>query len=169
MTHHETLDEAIDRVAASMTMVSADATLPSRVRARMTKDERSNAVWGFLVAGSLAAAVLAIVVTDQRETTITPRKDAPTATLVNALPALPSSRVSEPSTESLGVRIRPDSTVAIRGAAPEPLIPALALPDALSLEDLEMQSLSIAPVEVDLLEVATLAVADIDGSLDPKE
>jgi hypothetical protein len=169
MTSHETLDEAIDRVAASMTMVSGDVTLSSRVRAGMANAKRSGAVWGFVVAGSIAAAVLAIVVMDQRGAPIASGTNAPGVTAVDPPRVLQSSRGAEPITQPVQRELSSDSTIAVRRDAPEPSIPALALPEALNLEGLEMQSLSIAPVELDLLEVATLAVSEIDGSLDPKE
>ncbi len=165
----ETLDEAIDRVASSLTLAPADAAFSARLRARL--DRSSVLPWPLLaaaVAGTLAAAVALGIVGGRP----TPSVDRGTATddrpAVEASSSLPAGQAvtSRASQLLTATRARPTPN-SQAPAFSVPAIVALDPPDELGVGRLNVQPLALQPVEVAELEVSALPVAD--ESSNPKE
>jgi len=171
----ETLDEAIDRVASTLTTVSPDAGFADRLGARLDRRPPHGTMW--LVAATATSVLLATLLVDLRldvgepaveSTSTAPASIAAAASDVAALPPNEVSASREVETSRAGGAVRP-SAPAIGPAAPAiemppiPTIAALTGPSSLSVEELQLKSLAVSPVEVVYLdEVAALELPELD-------
>ena len=176
--HPETLDETIDRVAARLTMVPADAALAGRIAAQLEKD--SPLVWPRLVFATAAVAalvVLAVVVTEEsRETSsvAVARVDeaAPSVAAPVVAPRSNAHAVAVPKPAPTRERTPRTARVQEAPAAPLAEIPQIdALPSiaALTVDALQTDSLTITAVDLAPLDMANLTVRDVDSRESPKE
>lgn len=184
MTHqpHETLDESIDRVAASLTAVPADPAFSTRLGARLAQPSSQRASLLFVVSAVAVALVAAVVtgVFSRPEPTVESGSVVPrdvrrpeNAAVVVERDAFGRDNPIESGQEG-GMPMQPPTASSRRpeSATTErvtPMIAALPTLELLSVDTLMLETLAIAPVEVDLLDVATLEVPEIEGSSDPKE
>ena len=168
---HETMDEAIDRVAASLTAVRDDADFVARIEARLdVRSPRARGLW--LVAASATVAVILAIVFDFDRTTTNPIEVNPPR--VAETPAaesipLPAPAVIEAagSGEQQLVRVQPPPAHATLESVPQ--IAALTGPQTLNVDDLLFEPLSIEPViEPGALELPGLEVRDLEVA-DQKE
>ena len=160
----ETLDDAIDRVAAALTAVPADDGCAARVTARLDAGNGWRMPWFGLVAGAaVAAAAIAFVVLPAS----TPRSRMPQ-------PAAPAASSQPSSAPAVAANAADSSTPASPATADrvaiarvlEPLPPsidALPHPEELSVAGLPLDPLTITPVELERLDVADLGVTELDG------
>jgi hypothetical protein len=176
--HHESLDEAIDRVAAQLTMVPADPSLAGRIAERL--DTHSSFGWPRLALASAAVVATGIAIVLFNDGREMPASDAArVATAVNApgvsaaLREVPSNNVPSAvaAVAQTTARMRARRAAA---AAEEPLpemrqLDSLASPVTIDVAMLPTDTLSIAPVDFAFLDVADLAVRDIDERDSPKE
>ena len=169
MKQYETLDEAIDRLAAAMTVVPADEYFSTRLAARL--DDSTNAAWPWS-SYAFGRAVLAVAVVSALalaiRISVAPEPVAPRPLLTAQNISLVAPRAGAVMAMVPHV---PSATFesAVARLEPAPTIPALPTPAQIDLGTLELQSLNIAPVELDLLELANLAVGEIGGAIDFKE
>jgi hypothetical protein len=170
---HETLDEAIDRVAASLTAVPRDAGFGARLQLRVG---RSRAGKPLLLTASLVTAVLvaaiALNVGRRHEDGIS--HGIETAAPIAAAVAPDAADESNPSivTEPNAVATPTMRASHVVGADDHPddgTIPALAVPETLAVDNLALHALAISPVELERLDVPTLELADIAGVNEFKE
>ena len=164
----ETLDEAIDRVASTLTTVSLDAGFADRLNAQLDRRRSRGTMW--LVAATATSVVLATLLFDRRldvgqpaveSTSTVPASIAVAASDVAALPPNEVTASSEVETSRAGGAIRP-AAPAIE-MPPLPTIAALTGPSSLSVEELQLKSLAVSPVEVVYLdEVAALELPELD-------
>jgi hypothetical protein len=158
----ETLDEAIDRVASTLTTVSSNAGIADRVRDRLDRRPSRGPLW--LVAATATGVLLATLLIDPKRGVERPAIEvtstAPAATAV-APPRNEPSIPSDVEASGSGSAIR-RTPVAIE-LPPPPAIAALTVPSSLSVEELEVESLAIAPVDVAHLdELAALELAALE-------
>jgi hypothetical protein len=171
----ETLDETIDRVAASLTAVPADPAFAARLRARWA-DREQRGTWR--VAGACAAvALLAMAIA----LPWVPRPPAPRLSSATPRPpgriASPESTkvaVDAPETPPLGAA-KPSSTIVIAEARADDrpsieIVAALAHPESLRLSDIAPEDISLTAVQLEpLLEIASLDVPQIGAAAEPEE
>jgi hypothetical protein len=164
----ETLDEAIDRVAATLTTVSADSGFADRLDARLDGRRARAPIW--LMAATATSLLLAMVLMNQpwglqlwdvqRATVEAPSK-ATTATLASPSPTSEVSVPIAPRTSAPAGTIRHASHEL--EMAPAPTIAELTGPPSLSVDELRLESLTIAPVDVvHLDEVASLELPALE-------
>lgn len=170
----ETMDEAIDRVAAAMTAVPADPGFAARVDARLAT--RASVAWRWVALPGAAAAVvvaaIAFVLPGNDEAARSRPQPARAALPSAAMPV----RVIPPPVAALmrPAAVRRDGVRPQRDLAAEEdevfvtRIAALPAPDPLSVDALSLESLSIAPVDVANLDLPVIGVGDIPGG-EPKE
>lgn len=165
----ETMDEAIDRVAASLTAVLDDVEFVARLEARLdARSPRARGLW-LIAASATAAATLGVVISfnqipPQRIPIITSAATAPDTR------AVPARDLIEPRVAAKHHVVRAQSELA--HAAPDAVrqIPALHGPQTLNVEALLFESLTIDPVtEPGFLELPSLEVREIDAVADQKE
>jgi hypothetical protein len=153
---HETLDERIDRVAAALTAVPADPGFGDRLAPRLAGQGREGGNrWLFTAAAATAVVVLALVVNDRRDQGGT----APQA------PQGASAIASGPTFAPAPV----DAAPAVADVERPPVIAALAAPDGIGVDTLQLEALHITPVDVEQIDIASLEVREIDGFEEPKE
>jgi hypothetical protein len=172
--HRESIDETIDRVAAALTMVPADSALAARIAERIDTHGSTAFAWPRLALGAAAIAVVAIVAaavfSDQGD--VAPREDV---RVTEMAPPAEEPRTTAPTvaapvgqvTQAARAR-RPRSVE----HAPLPAIPqidALPSPALLAVDTLPTNTLTIAPVDLEPLNLANLAVSEIDARDEPKE
>jgi hypothetical protein len=153
----ETLDEAIDRVASTLTTVAADPGFADRLDARL--DERRLRAPMWLTAAAATSLLLAMVLMNrpwglqlwdvQRPTIEAPSK-ATTATLASPSPTSEASVLIAPRTSTPAGTTRNASREL--EMPPAPTIAALTGPPTLSVDELRLESLTVAPVDVVHLE-----------------
>ena len=143
----ETLDEAIDRVASTLTAVSVDPGFVDRLEARL--DRRRSQVPMWLMLATATTVVAAIVLVDRPRESERAAIEATLPRVADASPALPSAAVDLPAdvsgsagrSESRHELVTPDMP-------PPPIIAALTGPPSLAVDELSLESLDIAPVEI---------------------
>jgi hypothetical protein len=166
----ETLDETIDRVAATLTFVPADASFSQRLRPKL--GAASGVSWFAVAAATTAVAVAVVVaftVRDQRQVPRDARLRAP-------LPAAAPEREVTPEPSTAMTTMPPNAAVMTiadvardRDETPrEASIPALAAPDDLAINHLTLVPLAIDPVELERIDVDAIELTEI-GVADPKE
>jgi hypothetical protein len=183
---HEPLDDIVDRVAAGMTRVPEDPGFSIRLESRFARPRsmvRARKAVP-LAAALIAALVLGRYATDvRREPGLRHAADLASAPEERRLAMVP---LRTPSSSSLHIAARPIGTSSNAAAAGVPParaamlasastaegratgIAALPGPITLSLDDLAIEPLTIAAVDLDVLEVPALALREING-LEPKE
>lgn len=172
----ETLDETIDRVAATLTAVPADPGFTERLASRLTG--RSHA-WpnSWLLAGAAAAAalVIAVLASSGRNAGM----HTPQDTIAASAPAAPAlvEHLAAPVAEAPPI----EQTSAPVDRAPAvvesedgdlarpPAIAALAAPDGIGVATLQLEALYVTPVDIGQIDIASLEVREIDGFEEPKE
>jgi hypothetical protein len=176
--HEERLDETIDRVAAHLTMVPADPGLAGRIAAQLEREPRF--AWPRLAMASVAvAAVVAafVFVNNARQApavdvahhaTTSPKADEPAQQ-----PADVASARMSPAPSNTATVARRAVGIALPSAEdllPEmPQLASLASPVTIDVMVLPTDTLTIEPVDFAPLDVADLAVRDIDEGDSPKE
>ena len=168
----ETLDETIDRVAATLTAVPADPGFTQRLAPRLTRERPGwNHTW---LVGAAAAAVIfvALLVNNGRDASV----NAPLGVVAENAPAAPlvqgttASVIEEPTVEQTTASVDPaPAVVEVNEPAPPPAIAALAAPEGIGVETLQLEALAVMPVEIGEIDIASLEVREIDGFEDPKE
>lgn len=168
----ETLDEAIDRVAASMTAVPGDLLLADRI-ARELNDRRGS-LWTLIPAAAVITALVVAVawsVLDRSSavpSTASIRRQA-------AVPAAAPTRSVASFDHQTAHTVTPARTRA-RRASPavvldeeSPVRPIDALSEAASIAIAELPNdlLTIAPVHIAPLDLASLEVNEMKGD-DPR-
>jgi hypothetical protein len=171
--HQESIDETIDRVAAALTMVPPDSALAARIAERIDTHGSIAFAWPRLALGAAAIAVVAIVAaavfSDQGE--VAPREDV---RVTETAPPAEEPRTTAPTVAPpLGQVTRTARAQRPRSVerAPLPEIPqidALPSPALLAVDTLPTNTLTIAPVDLEPLNLANLAVSEIDAR-DEKE
>ena len=149
---HETLDETIDRVAAAMTAVPADPSFSERVFDHRDTRAASRVMWAVAVG---AAVIVAVVLSRPLQ----PGGDdvnqpAPLLSLpiASAAPLL-APAAANPAGRAVDTATNVQST---EEAEPFPVVAALQVEDLPVAEDLNLAPLSIAPVDLGLLELSPL-------------
>jgi hypothetical protein len=165
----ETMDEAIDRVAASLTAARDDDQFIARLEARLDAgSRRTRALW-LIAVPAAAAIILGIVVSfNQRAPQRVAINTAPATMALGSLPAVPSDVVEKPVAAEHVVRDQSE----LAHTAPDAVrqITALNAPDTLKVDALAFESLTIDPVtEPGLLELPSLEIRGIDAVADQKE
>ena len=159
---NDTLDEAIDRVAATMTAVSADDGFHARFDAQLRAARRFELPWIGLAAATAAAA--AIFVALNLSSTTSPLPVVSTPSVASAIPVVPDVKPSTAAPiEELNTTSVPPARIDVVRVVP--MIAALPHPAEIGVDDLSLNSLTIAPVEVGLLDLANLEVTGIDGGV----
>ena len=163
----ETLDEAIDRVAASLTAVPADPSFAMRLQSRMQARPRIELN---VLAGTLAAAALAVfVLVMWRTSDVSKIEIDRTAAVLPATPP-PVAIASPPVTSPAASRVTAQATENVTASASQiadvsaPMIAPLPTPQLLAVEALRVDPLTVAPVEVEALKLTDLTLAPIDAS-----
>ena len=163
---HETLDDTIDRLAAAMTAVPADDRFVTRLASRLDESSDGGGSWRLAIGlGVTAAAAIALAMsmTVDRE----PIQQPSLLVAETRFSLTPRAGVVTPVTPHVASVTAVSAGSAVTDLPPVPAIPALSSLPQLAVGDLELQSLNVAPVELDLLEVANLAVVEIDGAINP--
>ena len=162
----ETLDEAIDRVAASLTAVPADPAFGTRLQLRMQQPPRL----GFnVLAGAVATVALAVLVAVLwRGSSVSVTQHDLIAGAVSRIApsvAISASAIESPDGDNVG-----PLTTRVRSAPAYPIsdvsatmIAALPNPHLLAVEMLSVEPLAVPVVEVEALELRDLALAPIDA------
>lgn len=166
----ETMDEAIDRVAASLTAVCDDEEFVSRLEARLNvRSSPTRALW-LIAVPATAAVILGFVISFNQSTPQRIAINTSAATAAPAAPAIPARDVIEPrvAAERRVGRVQPE----LAHAAPDAVrqIAALDGPQTLNVDALVFEPLTIDPVsEPGLLELPGLEVRAIDAAAEQKE
>jgi hypothetical protein len=166
----ETIDEAIDRVAASLTAVRDDDQFVARLETRLdAQSPRTRPLW-LIAAPASAAMILGVLVSfNQNAPQRAAINTALATTALGAPTAVPSDVVEKPAAaEQHVVRAR----LELAHTAPDAIrqIAALNQPQTLSVNALVFESLTIDPVtEPGLLALPSLEVRGIDAVVDQKE
>lgn len=166
----ETMDEAIDRVAASLTAVCDDEEFVTRLEARLdVRSSRTRAPWLIAVAAT-AAVILGVVISFNQNAPQRIAINTSAATTAPAAPAIPARDIIEPrvAAEQRVVRVEWE----LAHAAPDAIrqVAALDGPQTLNVDALVFESLTIDPVtEPGLLELPSLEVREIEAVADQKE
>jgi hypothetical protein len=151
----ETLDEAIDRVASTLTAVSADSRLADRLDARLDGRRSRAPIW--LMAATATSVLLATLLMNRPSDVQPPAIESPSKA-ITASAAGPSATIEASSPVEVGTSTPSSAT---RHASrelempPAPTIAALTGPPSLSVDELRFESLTIAPVDVVHLEAVT--------------
>ena len=172
--HRESIDETIDRVAAALTVVPADSALAARIAERIDTHGSTAAARPRLALGAAAITVAAIIAaavfSDHGE--VAPREDV---RVTETAPAAREPRTTAPTVAApVGqatqtARAQTPRSVE-RALLPEiPQIDALPSPAVLAVDTLPTNTLTIAPVDLEPLNLADLAVGEIDARDEPKE
>jgi hypothetical protein len=167
----ETLDEAIDRVAAAMTAVPADPGFGARLVPRLDAPARGVSTW--MVAAAAAAAIILSVwlVRPERSAVRPPQQASANQPAAPAVGPAPGVRAAEAPTATA----RPPMLATAAPAEPvapierTPVIAALGPVETLTVDDLTLHELMIAPVDVAHLDIETLDVPEIGTTDEPKE
>lgn len=151
----ETLDEAIDRVASTLTAVSADSRLADRLDTRL--DERRSRAPIWLMAATATSVLLATLLMNRPWDVQRPAIESPSKAMT-ASAAGPSATIEvsipiEVGTSTPSSQTRHASRELVM--APAPTIAALTGPPSLSVDELQLESLTITPVDVVHLEAVT--------------
>jgi hypothetical protein len=171
----ETLDEAIDRIAASLTAVPADPAFAGRLRAQWAERQQPG-TWR-VAAACAAVALLAMAIA-------LPWVPGPPAPRLSSATPRPAGRIASP--ESTKVAVDPPETPRLTAAKPSSpiviaeasadarpsieIVAALAHPESLTLSDIAPEDISLAAVRLEpLLEIASLDVPQIGASAEPEE
>jgi hypothetical protein len=162
----ETLDEAIDRVAQSLTAVPADPSFATRLQSRIQARPRIefNVLAGTLATAALAVFVLVLwgtgnvsMIETDRTAAVLPATPPPAAITPSPIAPPVASRVSAPTTEN---GTAPAYEI---GDVAAPTIAPLPAPQLLAVEALRVVPLTVAVVEVEALELTDLTLAPIDA------
>jgi hypothetical protein len=164
------MDEAIDRVAASLTAVRDDEEFVARLEAHLDATLSSRRALWLIAVPATAAVILGVVISMTQNAPQRIAIDTAPATAALTSPAaLPAEAVEEPA---VGARSVVGVHQELAHAAPDAIrqIAALNGPETLNVDALVLESLTIDPVtEPGLLELASLEVRDIDAVADQKE
>lgn len=177
---HETLDERIDRVAAALTAVPADPGFGERLAPRLAGQGRE---WGnrwLFAAAAAAVVVLALVVNDRRDQGGTA---PPSASQSGPQSEIASSPTFAPGPVTAAHAIAAEEPMVEQAAstaapAPEfigsdverpPAIAALATPDGIGVDTLQLEALHVTPVDVERIDIASLEIREIGALEEPKE
>jgi hypothetical protein len=175
---HETLDERIDRVAAALTAVPADPGFGDRLAPRLAGQGREGGNrWLFTAAAATAVVVLALVVNDRRDQGGTAPQAPQGASAIASGPtfapapvdAAPAVAAEEPLVEQAVSAAAPAPEFIGSDVERPPAIAALAAPDGIGVDTLQLEALHITPVDVEQIDIASLEVREIDGFEEPKE
>ena len=167
---HETMDEAIERVAASVTAVSVDPGFVTRLEVRLVaRAPRAHGLW-LMAASATAAVILAVVLNFDREA---PRPRPTNPTQVAAIPdapAMPTPGVTDQARPAETRVARVELEPAQAALDPVPQIAALDGPQTLTVGALVFEPLAIEPVaEPEVLALPDLEVRTIDDGAEQKE
>lgn len=159
----ETLDEAIDRVASTLTAVSADSRVADRLDARLDQPRSRAPLW--LMAATATGVLLATLLMnrswDVQRPAIEFSSKATTPTAASSSPGIEPSIPIEVGTSAPSSATRHASGEL--EMPPAPTIAALTGPPSLSVDELRLESLTIAPVDVVHLEaVASLELPELE-------
>ena len=161
----ETLDEAIDRVASSLTAVPADPSFGAGLQLRMQARPRIELN---VLAGTLATAALALfalvlwpagdvsIIESDRTAAALPATPPPAAITAPPTESPDASHVGAPTDNRT-------ASVYELGDVAAPMIAPLPAPQQLAVEALHVEPLTVAVVEVQALELTDLTLAPIDA------
>jgi hypothetical protein len=170
---HETLDETIDRVAASLTAVPADRGFTERLVARLDGHGRgSSNRWLFAAAAAAAVVVLTVVVSIRREQDAKPLPGvvaAPPVMAPGQRNAPPLVGAEEPIVERTVPAVVPAPAFIDSEVEPPPAIAALAAPEGIDVDTLQLDALHVSPVDVGEIDVASIEIREIGALDEPKE
>ena len=166
----ETLDDLIDRVAASLTQAPQDSSFGERVAAgldggRVFPPWMRAAALAALIAAVAGVSLIRLPSSDRHIVRTTPAPAVPstsqdTENAVNQQPPAPAAkRVARAEIARLSRgRVEPSSA-----------IPPLASPSALSLDEVMPDALSVPAVEIEALDVSLIAIDDLTFASEAKE
>jgi hypothetical protein len=160
----ETLDEAIDRVAATLTTRPPDAAAAARLQERLASDTRRVPLW---LAVPAAAAVVTLAVMASLLRAPTPSVTESVAESPGAAAAVTQAgdivmSASRPAPVTRVAR-QPRTRVDHGAGEADPAIPLVPPPTPLVIEELTFEPLWVAAVELDALDVAVLEVPEIES------
>lgn len=166
---HETLDEAIDRVAASLTAMPVDVGFVARLDARLdARSPRTRGLW--LVAASATSALILAAVMVDRSATTPIAIDPPRVAAADPTPPPRAVELVEGAAPADGRIVRVKKEPAPTMLQPIPQVAALDGPQSLSVDALLFGPLTIEPVEEpEVLALPDLEVRAIDAGADHKE
>jgi hypothetical protein len=180
----ETLDDAIDRVAAAMTAVPHDERFAARLAGRLDRP-RAFGLSPLMLAGGAVAAVavaLAVGLSVTRPAPVAPAatRDAIAASTSTPAPAARTTAAPPAAAATIDAPVSVSRVARAPRRAPAPVvtrdlerstpaIPGLAGPAEIAFDRLNLDALAVDPVEVEALDLASLAVAGLDGPFEPKE
>ena len=171
----ETLDETIDRVAATLTAVPADPGFSERLAPRLAGrgDGWSNR-WLFAAAAAAAVVVLALVVSDRRDQGGTAPQSAPRNAIVSSptvapgpVNAAPAVAAEEPMIEQAVLAAAPAPEFIGSDVERPPAIAALAAPEGIGVDTLQLEALHVTPVDVGEIDIASLEIREIGAPEEP--
>lgn len=171
----ETLDEAIDRVAASMTAAAHDVAAVAHVESALDRPDARRRDW--MLAASVALAIAGTFAVWQTSETPSSGRVADAglpATAPAPLPPVDARPAGEPTVRGDAADVGPEAprqaAQAARAraldaedsrAAQVTAIAALPSPSSLVIEELELHDLNVSPVALDELTVQNLDVPEI--------
>jgi hypothetical protein len=171
----ETLDETIDRVAATLTAVPADPGFGDRLAARLEPAPRGWRTTWLVVSAAAAVVLLALIVGARREGP----SPLPQVAAVHDVPAQKpppelshaAASVADSGTAGAFAETQrlPQLDAVEAPAAPPSAIAALPAPHTIAVETLALQALDVAPVDIGQIDVASLEIREIDVNEEPKE
>jgi hypothetical protein len=169
----ETLDEVIDRVAGEMTAVASEPEFTARLESRLAVPSSRAPLWSVTVPVMAAVLVAAVVISTGRRSDAPARDEIPIASDTTRSAPVETSAAragAVPAVAPALVPAQPRHRARVEVIEPQvPAIAALGAPDVLTVDLLNVQSLTIAPVEFGHLDMADLEVRDIGTEGEFKE
>ena len=169
----ETIDDAIDRVAGELTAAAADAAFVARLRLRLERGPRVPVGWR-AIGVAIAVVLLAVLASLFRSDTSVPRvpADSLTANDVPHAPTVASAEAAVPDlmTATAPVTPRaPDTRRIVEPPVDPHAIAALPAQRVLDVAHLQLEPLSVSPVDLSSLEITGLSMNDPGSIEEPKE
>jgi hypothetical protein len=170
MTHwHESLDECIDRVAGSMTLVPAEVTVRARVSDRIDRLEAGGARrrptrHSISLGLGAAAAIVAILwlsrpSEEMRRTESATRSDIELAAAPEAAPMVPDAHEASQRSARADDGVARGTVHGVSSGDESRELPALSAPPTIDTDALYLQPLTLEPVYVDPLTMPNLTGA----------
>ena len=170
----ETLDEAIDRVAASMTAVPANPLLADRIVREL--NDRRGSIWTLIPAAAAITALVAAVAWSVFDRSSAVPSTASTTAEVAAPAIAPTPSVVSVDQQTANnvapprIRVRrAPQAVFLDEESPVRQIDALSEVSSIAIDELPNDLLTIAPVQVAPLDLASLEVNEMKGDDPPRE
>ena len=156
---HEPLDEAIDRVASSMTQVSAAPDLAERIAARLADRPEPSRAGAIVAAVGIAASLVLATLWSMRPV----EAPEPTPRLVANAPAPIAVPAREPvSADAPRVTAAPAPPPVARVATTQAIPPQdFGLPPIVPPSQLALEALAVDAIPTERVELAPLTVTDL--------